>query len=109
VIDLATESLLSLGQATRLLPAGRGDAPTTLACVLRWILKGARAPSGERVRLDAVRLGGRWLTSREALQRFAEALTPALDESGPAATVRTPTKRERAAERAARELERVGI
>jgi hypothetical protein len=27
------------------------------------------------VRLEAVRLGGRWLTSREALQRFADRLT----------------------------------
>ncbi len=44
--------------------------------VLRWILHSARNPAGEIVRLEAVRLGSRWMTSREALQRFAEQLTP---------------------------------
>jgi hypothetical protein len=29
--------------------------------------------------LEATRLGGRWVTSKEALQRFAERLTPDLD------------------------------
>jgi hypothetical protein len=108
MLDITRESTLSLAQAANLLPPGRGGAQPTLGCVLRWILKGAKSPSGEPVRLEAIRLGGRWLTSREALQRFAERLTPSLDGEPPAAP-RTVGQRRRACERAARELEKLGI
>jgi hypothetical protein len=107
VIDLTTETPLSLSQAARLLPPGRGSRPVTLSCLLRWVLRGARAPSGELVRLEAVRLGGRWLTSHEALQRFAEALTPDLADSPP--SPRPPAARQRASARAAKRLEQLGI
>jgi hypothetical protein len=107
VIDLTSESSLSLAQAARLLPPGRGGRPVTLSCLLRWVLQGVRSPSGDVVRLEAARLGGRWITSREALQRFAEALTPRLGEALPSS--RTPIARRRASERAAQELEKAGI
>ena len=81
MIDLANETTLSLTQAARLLPAGRGGRPMTLSGILRWILKGARSPGGQVVRLDAVRLGGRWVTSKQAIQRFAEALTPTFSDT----------------------------
>src|SRR5262249_3804223 len=107
-IDLRNETTLSLTAAARMLPPGRRGRPVTLSCVLRWILDGVKLPSGEVVRLEASRLGGRWITSVEALERFAERQTPRLDEDhapGPG----SPTKRQRASERAAKELERVGI
>ncbi|HYV37592.1 MAG TPA: DUF1580 domain-containing protein [Gemmataceae bacterium] len=107
MINLVTEHLLSLTDARRLLPAGRNGSAVHLSCILRWILTGAKAPGGDRIRLDAARVGGRWLTSREALQRFAEALTPSLDDKAPRA--RTPRQRERSAARAAKELESHGI
>src|SRR5262245_48947927 len=75
-IDLTTEVTISLSQAARLLPPGRRGRPVTLSCLLRWVLSGIKAHSGEVVCLEALRLGGRWITSREALQRFAERLTP---------------------------------
>jgi hypothetical protein len=108
MLDLSSETTLSLSQAARLLPPGRGGRPTSLSCVLRWVLRGARAPSGELVRLDAVRLGGRWLTSCEALQRFAERLTPRPDQTA-AESPRSAHRRQRASEKAAAELERIGI
>jgi hypothetical protein len=86
MIDLSAETPISLAQAARLLPPGRNGRPVTLGCVLRWILRGAKAPDGHRVHLEAVRLGGRWLTSKEGLQRFAEALTPTLGGSTTAST-----------------------
>jgi hypothetical protein len=76
MIDIASETTLSLTQAARLLPPGRRGQPVTLSCLLRWVLEGAKAPDGARVRLEALRVGGRWITSREAIQRFAVALTP---------------------------------
>jgi hypothetical protein len=108
MIDLTTESPLSLNQAARLLPAGRRNRPVSLGCVLRWVLHGAKAPSGELVRLDALRLGGRWITSRQALQRFAEALTPQIQGESSSPT-RSPGRRRRAVEKAEQELGRLGI
>jgi hypothetical protein len=52
MIDLNSESSLSLSQAARLLPPGRGGRPVTLSCLLRWVLTGVRSPSGDLVRLD---------------------------------------------------------
>lgn len=43
-----------------------------LSTALRWVTRGVRG-----VRLEAVRLGGRWVTSLEALDRFAARLTAA--------------------------------
>src|SRR6516165_2362215 len=100
MFDISSESTISLTQAARLLPPGRRGRPVSLSCILRWVLTGATGPSGERVRLEAGRLGARWVTSREAIQRFAERLTPRLDaETGTAP--RSPASRRRASDRAA--------
>jgi hypothetical protein len=107
MIDVTTETLISLIDAARLLPPGRRGRPVTLSCLLRWVLTGVRTPSGV-VRLDAMRLGGRWLTSREALQRFAEKQTPNLTEQASPAP-RPPAARERAVQRAEHELRQIGI
>jgi len=108
VIDLTTEQTISLPQAAALLPPGRRGARVHLSCVLRWILDGAVGPDGARVKLDGLRVGGRWITSREALQRFAEALTPGQTAKSGAPS-RAPTTRERANTRAAKRLEAIGI
>jgi hypothetical protein len=97
-----------LTQAARLLPPGRHGRPVSLSCIIRWVLTGATGPSGERVRVEALRLGGRWLTSREALQRFAERLTPRPDGKVQPAS-RGPGNRRRDSERAAAELEQLGV
>jgi hypothetical protein len=107
-IGLQAETPISLGQAARLLPTGRRGRPVTLSCVLRWVLDGVKLPNGQTVRLEAVRMGGRWITSVEALERFAARQTPRLD-SEPAPAPRSPTKRQRASEQAAQELEKHGI
>jgi hypothetical protein len=90
-------------------PPARNGKRTHLSTLLRWIHLGARGPSGEPVRLEAVRLGSRWLTSREALQRFASALTPSTDKLPTAPATRTPNTRAGAIERAGQALERARI
>jgi hypothetical protein len=77
-------------------------------------MTGVVGPSGQRVYLEAARLGGRWVTTPAAIRRFVAAQTPAHgDASKPTTdttpTPRTPSKRRKASERAAEELERVGI
>jgi len=110
MFDLSREEPIPLSDACRLVPPGRGGRRTHLSTLLRWILTGARAPDGTTLRLEAMRIGGRWMTSLAALQRFAEGLTPALD-SNTAGTLRTRTSRQRqmASEKAARALEERGI
>lgn len=65
MIDFTTETLLTLPQAAEQLPT-----KPTRATVWLWVSKGIRG-----VRLEAVRIGRQWVTSTEALQRFAERLT----------------------------------
>jgi hypothetical protein len=108
MIDLSTETRISLAVAAAEMPPGRNGKKTHLSTILRWILQGAKAPNGARVRLEAIRLGGRWFTSREALQRFAERLTPRVEDEPPAPP-RSGTARSRAADRAGAELDKMGV
>jgi hypothetical protein len=107
MIDLANETLLGLAAAGRRLPAA-GGKPVHPSTVFRWVTTGVRGPDGSRVRLNGVRVGGRWMTSVEALDRFACALTPSFDIE-PAAAPRTSQQRVRASDRAALELEKLDI
>src|SRR5262245_44373289 len=110
MIDLLTETSLSLTEAARLLPRGRRNRKPHFSTLLRWILSGAKSATGELVRLEALRLGGRWVTTHEALQRFAARLTPSLDGPPNAPPPRRSTKaRQRASEQAATALEKLGI
>lgn len=109
MIDTTTESLLPLEDATRLIPAARGGKRTHLSTILRWVLTGCKAPDGTLVCLEAIRIGARWMTTREALQRFAEALTPRIDAPREKTAQGTPARRERAAARAGRKLEAKGV
>jgi hypothetical protein len=102
------EQVLRLADVGQRLPPGRNNKRLSLGAALRWVLEGVRLPDGDRVRLEAVRVGGKWVTSVEALERFAAAQTPSLgDRLSP--RPRTTKQRRRAAERAERELTKLGI
>jgi hypothetical protein len=99
MIDLATETLMSLSAATHSLP----DRPH-VSTLHRWRTRGIRG-----IRLETCLVGGRRVTSAEALQRFSAALTAAANgESMPEAT-RTPKQRDRSIEQAERELDAAGF
>jgi hypothetical protein len=108
VLDFTAERPLALADAAKLVPAARGGKRCHLSTILRWVLKGSKAPDGTLVRLEAARLGGRWLTSREALQRFSARLTPS-PEADAQLYPRGPGKRRRTSDRAAAELEKLGL
>jgi hypothetical protein len=107
MLDLTNETPIPLAAAAALVPPARRGRKTHISTLLRWITSGAKAPDGSPVKLEAVRLGGRWMTSREALQRFAEKLTPGCDRAAPER--RSPSRRHRASERAAAELKAAGV
>jgi hypothetical protein len=107
--DLTCERMLTLAQAARRFPPSRRGRPVSPSCVWRWCHSGIRVPGVGVVKLECVRLAGRWLTSVEAISRFVARQTPSLESAKPVQLPRTAARRQKAAERAGRELERIGI
>jgi hypothetical protein len=70
MISFATERLLTMGEAARMLPRFRQGKRVDIATVFRWALRGVKG-----VKLETIQIGGRKCTSAQALQRFFEALT----------------------------------
>jgi hypothetical protein len=110
VDEVARGEGITLTRGARLFPSSRA-ASTNVSTLFRWITVGVRTPDGRRVKLEAVRLAGRWLTTAAALARFIAAQQAPADGQAQAPTPephgpRTPTQRRRAAERAGEELER---
>jgi hypothetical protein len=91
-----SESLVSLIEATRLIP-GRPH----ISSLHRWRTRGVR-----NVRLETTVVGGRRYTSREAIERFIDRSTAAANH---APSSQTTVQSRRAAEQAARELADDGI
>jgi hypothetical protein len=108
MFNIENEPLLLLGAAARLVPPGRGGRQTHASTLLRWIKKGTKGPSEERVRLEGYRVGGRWATSRASLERFLEALTPPVGATT-TRPLRGAVKRLRMSEQAAERLANIGI
>lgn len=75
---------------------GEGVSPAT---PWRWVLHGVRLRDGQVVRLKAVRCGGRYRTSQQALEEFRAALNSQMPADVPA--IRTPAERRSAARKAA--------
>lgn len=97
MIDMFAESMLTIKEATAILP-GR----PSIATVWRWMSKGCGG-----VKLEYLVVGRTRYTSREALQRFAERRT--LATGAQPSPMRTPAQRRRAIEQAEAELARAGI
>ncbi|MBI3467951.1 MAG: DUF1580 domain-containing protein [Planctomycetes bacterium] len=102
MIDLSAETVVSLTEATSFLPRRRRGKKPHVATLYRWAQHGVRC-----VRLETIQVGGTLCTSREALQRFCERLSN--PEAAGSPTLRSPAARERAIERAGRELSEIGI
>lgn len=98
-----------LSQVAKWFPASRGNGHSNPATWWRNAMRGAMTPSGERVRLEVVRIGMSYVTSEAAVQRFVAALT---DASMPAAAVPAPTRsettRRKASQAAGRKLAAMG-
>jgi hypothetical protein len=108
--EVASGDVVTLLELARRGPLTRGGKQLHVATITRWVLEGVRAADGRRVRLEAVRLGGRWVTSEAAYRRFLDAQTPELNtDSTPTPKARSLTQRARAADMAGRELARMGI
>jgi len=97
MVDIHSESVLSLAQAASSLP-GRPH----LSTIHRWRLHGIRG-----IKLETFLIGGRRFTSRESLERFSERITAVAN--GEPASRRTNRQRKAAIGQAERELNAAGI
>lgn len=96
-IDLMAEQLISFSQAVKFFPSYRIGRPVGASCVWRWFRHGVRSGKDIVVRLEAVRVAGRNLTSFEAVRRFIEAqqikMPPTASRTTVSRTARSETKR----------------
>ncbi|MCE5302411.1 MAG: DUF1580 domain-containing protein [Planctomycetaceae bacterium] len=102
MIDPNSEHVISLSEAAEHLPRRRAGKRPHVSCVYRWTTSGCRG-----VVLESIQVGGTRCTSREAMARFFRRLT----QDGPAdiPVNRSVAQRQRAADRAVRELDRAGV
>ncbi|WP_439630911.1 DUF1580 domain-containing protein [Gemmata sp.] len=106
---ILAEGPIGMGPAASIIgtfAAGKRVAPSTIT---RWIGDGVKLAGGRVVRLEAVKIAGRLVTSKQAVVRFivaqqATAPAPPADTSTP----RGPGRRRAASEKAGRELEKLG-
>lgn len=102
MIDITSETVLSIAQAAKAVPSRSPGKRVHTATIWRWISYGCKG-----ILLESCRIGGSTYTSREALQRFADALTRANPKS-----VRLPNQaasRSKQIEAAERACEAAGI
>lgn len=97
MIDLSTENVFPINEAPKHIPSR-----PSIASVWRWCLYGCGG-----IKLESILMGGRRLTSSEAIQRFADARTSQAD--GTPAPARTSRQRQRDIDRAERNLSEAGI
>ncbi|MBX3400882.1 MAG: DUF1580 domain-containing protein [Gemmataceae bacterium] len=97
---------LGMAQAARMMPGVGGGScdPSTL---FRWATSGVKTTTGARIKLEAVRVGRRLITSGPALERFVMATTAGYS-TDPTPAPRTPAARRKAVERAERKLIEMG-
>lgn len=103
--------MIDLDQAIQLKEVCRIRPGLNRATVHRWVQRGVIVPDGRRVRLEAVRVGGIWMTDRAAVNRVVAECTGSVSDkpAGENPPARTVSQRERAAGKAETELISLGI
>ena len=105
--EIQTGEGLSLAAAGRLFPGSRGRRAVDPSTVYRWCQRGSRGADGAVVRLEAVRVGSRWLTSASAIARYVAALSGDSTSTIPVSP-RSIVETNLASETAAEKLKRMG-
>jgi hypothetical protein len=108
-----SEQLLSLAEAARKIPSIKKSGTIHPSAITRWIHQGVLTKSGNRVKLEALKVGQGYFTSAEALDRFFAEVgdnqsSPSDPNPSPKSKRSTPANRKKRAEAAGRELENLG-
>jgi len=106
MIDLFSENVYSLKEASKVIPGIRGGKKPHIASLYRWCKKGVNG-----VKLESIQVGGTLCTSLQAIQRFCNKLSePEQAEiKGQAQQNATLNRREREIDKANKELEKQGM
>lgn len=108
MIDTSSEQILSLSESCKELPQRRAGKRPNVATLYRWTNEGCKG-----IRLEYTMVGATRCTSKEALQRFFDALTEQ-SEAGRSSIptpqpIRLSASRRRQIETAERKLAAAGI
>jgi hypothetical protein len=102
MIDVSSETVVSLTEASKHVPSRRQGKKTAVSTIWRWAMKGIRG-----VKLETIMIGGTRCTSLQALQRFFEQVTEVTN--GTTAMPSTSRRRQSQLQAAEAELEAAGI
>ncbi len=108
-LRILDESRIDIEEAQRRL--GTDDTPINFTSGYPLMSRGLKTPSGERAYVEHLRVGGRLITSIEAIARFVAA-TNGIDLDAPEAVEASPARskrRQAELDRVDRELAAAGI
>jgi hypothetical protein len=107
-LHILGEHRITLDEARE--PLGTSGKPADYSTVFRAVTDGTLV-NGERIPLEALKSGGKWVTSREAVDRYLPKLTEAaLDRSKqPRCAPTDSSRRKDEINRAARECEALAV
>ena len=97
---LVDEGLIGLAPASRIFGTGRNGRSRHPATLTKYINVGVRLPDGKVVKLEALRIGSAFMTSRAAVLRFLAAQQPT-DDVADAGENQLPTPSARKRQQAA--------
>ncbi len=85
------DDLVPLGKARlTLIPRDAKDRPISPATAWRWINKGLRTATGERIKLATIMVGGRPFVTKIAVEEFFSKLTEAREAAAADPTDNAP-------------------
>lgn len=102
-----SEKRISLSKAAKLVPSGRTKTGRASRHTLQYWVRHGVTRNGEKIYLQHFRYGSQIVTTAEAVRRFLKELNN--DIQVDVIAVRSPTKRLKDSERAAAELDRMGV
>lgn len=90
--------------------AGTTNSRICRETAIRWATRGVRGTNGQRVVLEAVRIGSRWFTTEEWFNTFmAELSTKRAATLPTTAPIRSPAQTKKATAKAKRALKQAGV
>src|SRR5262245_46235670 len=91
----ANQQYRLLGDYRDRIPGHRKNSRIHLTTLIRWATKGVAAASGARIRLRAVRVGTKWLTTDSRFDEFVSAITAPAIPATASPAVRSSAQRNR--------------
>ena len=104
MIDISVEEISSLTEAAKELPGRRKGVRPNVATLYRWCQVGVRG-----IRLEYIQVGATKCTSKEALQRFFDALTAQAEKTPAPQSPRMTATRRKQIEAAEQRLATAGV